>query len=264
MGYDAAMAALADPMRRRIFELVAEQPRSVANLARILPVTQPAVSHHLKVLRGARLVEARPRGASNIYHIDPRGLGEMRAWLDSMWGNALEAFEQAVDDTRKEAAMTSIKPAPVRKSVTVNAPPEQAFDVFTSRFGHWWPSSHSIGKSPLRTAIIEPRVGGRWFEIGEDGAECPWGDVLAWEPPNRILLAWRIRADWQYDPSLLTEVEIRFVALPNDATRVELEHRRLENMGADSEAVRALFDSERGWGGIMQNFAGLVAAEQGA
>lgn len=69
-----------------------EEPRSVAALARQLPVSQPAVSQHLKILNYARLVRAVPKGASNIYHIDPQGLGEMRAWLDRMWDDALAAF----------------------------------------------------------------------------------------------------------------------------------------------------------------------------
>lgn len=97
MSYDYRhMTALADPTRRQVFEMVAASPRSVAELARSLPVSQPAVSQHLKVLREARLVRAVPYGASNIYHIDPRGLGEMRAWLDTMWGDALNAFEEAI------------------------------------------------------------------------------------------------------------------------------------------------------------------------
>ncbi|WP_292549729.1 SRPBCC domain-containing protein [Mesorhizobium sp.] len=74
--------------------------------------------------------------------------------------------------------------------------------------------------------------------------------MLAWEPPNRIVLAWRIRADWQYDPSLLTEVEVKFSEAGENATRVELEHRQLENMGAAGEAVREIFESDRGWCGI--------------
>lgn len=102
MNYDyAAMIALADPTRRKVFELVAAGPRSVAELTRALPVSQPAVSQHLKVLKDARLVRAEPRGASNIYHLDPHGLGEMRAWIDRMWHGALEAFRQEVETSRE-------------------------------------------------------------------------------------------------------------------------------------------------------------------
>jgi DNA-binding transcriptional ArsR family regulator len=88
-----AIQALADPTRRQIFELVARRPRSVADLTKSLPVTQSAVSQHLKVLKDARLVQAEADGARNIYRIDPAGLGKMRAWLDRQWKDALSDFK---------------------------------------------------------------------------------------------------------------------------------------------------------------------------
>lgn len=148
--------------------------------------------------------------------------------------------------------------ASVRQTVAVEATRENAFKVFTEHFGEWWPASHSIGSSPLTTAIIEPRVGGRWYEVGEDGGETMWGDVLAWEPPSRIVLAWRIRADWRCDPNLLTEVEVKFVAEGNGRTRIELEHRLLENMGDAAEGARATFESEHGWPGILRAYSERV------
>ncbi|MER9615693.1 metalloregulator ArsR/SmtB family transcription factor [Mesorhizobium sp. M0207] len=103
MIYDyAGMVALADPTRRKVFELIADRPRSVIDLTRVLPVSQPAVSQHLKVLKEARLVRAEPKGASNIYHLDPHGLCEMRAWLDRMWGDALDAFKRKVDNSKEK------------------------------------------------------------------------------------------------------------------------------------------------------------------
>jgi uncharacterized protein YndB with AHSA1/START domain len=152
----------------------------------------------------------------------------------------------------------TIKAAPVRKAVTVAVPPEAAFARFVERIGEWWPSGHSIGSSPQKTVVIEPRPAGRWYEVGEDGSECDWGEVLAWEPPGRLLLAWRIGADWRFDPGLLTEVEVRFLAADAGSTRVELEHRLLENMGAAAEGARASFESEQGWGGVLASYAGSV------
>ena len=139
-----------------------------------------------------------------------------------------------------------IKPAPVRKSVTAG-------------LGRWWPSTHSVGKSAIKTAVIEPRIGGRWYEIGEDGNECDWGDVLAWEAPTRILLAWRIGVDWQYHRDLHTEVDVRFTALGENSTRVDLEHRLLENMGATAEKAREIFESDGGWTGLLAGYQAEVA-----
>jgi uncharacterized protein YndB with AHSA1/START domain len=154
----------------------------------------------------------------------------------------------------------AIKPAPVRKTLTVATSPSRAFEVFTAGFDRWWPRSHSIGESPLKTAVIEPRLGGRWFGLLENGTESEWGDVLAWEPPRRLMLAWRIGANWQYDPELLTEVEITFTP-EGEGTRVDFEHRHLERMGEGAEAVRASFESEGGWTGLLKMFA-TEAAKQ--
>jgi len=153
----------------------------------------------------------------------------------------------------------AIKPAPVRKTLTVATTPQRAFEVFTAGFDRWWPRTHSIGEAPLKTAVIEPRKGGRWYGLLENGTQSEWGDVLAWEPPTRLLLAWRIGADWNYDPDLLTEVEVVFTPEGEGATRVNFEHRLLENMGAQGEGARAQFDSEGGWTGLLQMFAAEAA-----
>jgi hypothetical protein len=73
--------------------------------------------------------------------------------------------------------------APVRKSITVNAGIERAFQVFTDGIDSWWPRSHHIGKSPMTRIIVEPRAGGRCYSEQEDGTDCDWGTVLTWEPP---------------------------------------------------------------------------------
>jgi uncharacterized protein YndB with AHSA1/START domain len=145
--------------------------------------------------------------------------------------------------------------APVRKAITVGVPVARAFEVFSAHMGTWWPKSHSVGTAPQMAVVIEPRTTGRWYEIGEDGSECDWGEVLAWEPPTRLLLAWRIGADWRFDPDLLTEVEVRFVPVGERTTRVELEHRLLDNMGEAAQAMRAKLDDEQGWGGLLALYA---------
>lgn len=154
---------------------------------------------------------------------------------------------------------TAARAAPaviVRKSTVVKAPAAHAFAVFTEKFGSWWPlDSHHIGEAAAATAIIEPRVGGRWFERGVDGSECDWGRVLAWEPPTRLLLQWQLDLEFAYDLKLHTEVEVRFIAEAADRTRVEIEHRLLERYGNPTEKMRSAFDSERGWAGMLACFA---------
>lgn len=98
----AQLTALGDPTRRTIFELIAERPRSVAEITRQVPVSQSAVSQHLKVLRNSHLIRMEPRGASNVYHIDPQGLGQMRAWLDRFWSKTLAAYKVTVEQPPKE------------------------------------------------------------------------------------------------------------------------------------------------------------------
>ncbi len=99
---DAAFVALADPTRRRVFERLAAGPRSVGEIAAGLPVSRPAVSQHLKVLKDAGLVADRPVGTKRIYQIDPHGLGTVRAWLDQFWETALLAFQAEVERTEED------------------------------------------------------------------------------------------------------------------------------------------------------------------
>jgi uncharacterized protein YndB with AHSA1/START domain len=151
----------------------------------------------------------------------------------------------------------TISPSPVRKSILVNAAPERAFAVFTANMGRWWLRTHSINGAPMQNVVIEPRVGGRWYEQGEDGSQCDWGKVLGWEPPRRVLLAWQINGEWKYDPALITELEVTFAA-EGSGTRVVLEHRHLERMGAAAQAARDAIDSPGGWSGLLSAFAQAV------
>jgi uncharacterized protein YndB with AHSA1/START domain len=151
----------------------------------------------------------------------------------------------------------SIKPAPVRRSVHVNAPPAKAFEVFTAGMTRWWLPSHKLGKSALKEVVMEPHEGGRWYERSEDGSECNWGKVLVWEPPGRLVLAWQISANWVYEPCLVTEVEVRFIE-DGGGTRVELEHRDLDRYGAQEAQQRATFESPAGWSGLLAAFEKAV------
>jgi uncharacterized protein YndB with AHSA1/START domain len=129
------------------------------------------------------------------------------------------------------------------------------------KYGTWWPlANYKIGKANAVDAMIEPRVGGRWYERGDDGSTCDWGRVLSWEPPSRLVLSWDISADWQFDPDLKTEIEIRFIAEGKDVTRVELEHRKLDRYGPRRDEMRHIFDTEGDWGRLLQMFAARAAA----
>jgi uncharacterized protein YndB with AHSA1/START domain len=151
-----------------------------------------------------------------------------------------------------------IQPAPVRRSIDVAVSQARAFEVFTSGMSRWWPREKSIGASPQVRVVMEPLAGGRWYEVGEDGSQCQWGKVLAWEPPGRLLLAWQIGADWRFDPDLQTEVEVLFTALGPKQTRVELEHRKLEAYGDKAELMRERFEAPAAWGAVLEIFAAGV------
>jgi len=153
----------------------------------------------------------------------------------------------------------TIRIAPVRKSIRVNASQAHAFEVFTSGLGRWWPLDHGIGKTPRKGAVMETRLGGRWYELAEDGTQTNIGRIIVWEPPERFVMTWDINSRWKADASVSSEVEVRFVADGTNATRVELEHRKFEQMGAEAgESMRK--DVDGGWPGLLERFKAKAEA----
>jgi uncharacterized protein YndB with AHSA1/START domain len=152
----------------------------------------------------------------------------------------------------------TIIPAPIRKTLIIKADVARAFDTFVARMGRWWPKAHSIGSSPTVDVIIEPRAGGRWYERGENGAECEWGKVLVWEPPTRLVLAWQIDGRFKYSADCMTEVEVNFKRLSATETQVDFEHRHLERLGDNAAAIRELLNS--GWPGILDQYRTAAAS----
>jgi len=150
----------------------------------------------------------------------------------------------------------------VRQSITVAAGQERAFRVFTEEFGAWWPRDYSIGKVEMADFVVEPKAGGRWYEVGVDGTECDTGRVTAYEPPRRLVLAWHLNGSWQFDPDPdhASEVEVLFIAEGGNRTRVELEHRYFERHGADAAAVRGAVSATGGWGRVLDAFVGRLSA----
>lgn len=148
--------------------------------------------------------------------------------------------------------------APIRRTVTVKAAPQRAFERFTQDMAKWWPKEHHTGGEPFHAIVIEPRAEGRWFERDANGTETQWGKVIAWEPPARVLLAWQLDATFKFDPDFVTELELSFVP-DGTGTRVTLEHRNLERYGDSAEKLREMLNG--GWPGIFQAYVDLANQE---
>ena len=156
--------------------------------------------------------------------------------------------------------MTSgIRIAPVRKTILVKATPEHAFEVFTAKIDRWWPKTHGIGASPIQQSFIEPFVGGRWYTRCEDASEVTVGHVRVWQPGVQLVVTWEVSATWKPDTrvAFASEIEVRFLPDAAGGTRVELEHRNFERMGATEGAtMRGAVDN--GWPGLLQLYSAAV------
>jgi uncharacterized protein YndB with AHSA1/START domain len=150
----------------------------------------------------------------------------------------------------------------VRTSIVVEAPIERAFSVFTEDFGSFKPPEHNLLAVEIAETVFEPREGGHLYDRGMDGSECRWARVLAYEPPNRVVISWDISPHWQLETNLekTSEVEVRFVAEAPDRTRVELEHRNLERHGEGWQGLRDGVAGEDGWPLYLQRFAALFTS----
>lgn len=155
-----------------------------------------------------------------------------------------------------DLAQQRIAPAAIRKTIEVTAPIDRAFRVFAEQMGDWWHKEHSIAQGTTQTdVVIEPRAGGRWYEKGADGSEHQWGRVIAYEPPNRLVLAWQLTREFRFDPDFETTVEVLFEER-GDTTVVKFEHRDLERMGEG--AVQQLEAMDGGWGMLLELFKTAV------
>lgn len=264
-GTSSGWAALGDPTRRAIFERLIDGASAVTELARDLPVSRPAVSQHLKVLKVAGLVFDKPAGKQRIYQVNPDGLAALRAELDGFWSRTLVAYKAVVeqptggDPMNMPAADTS-----VRASIVVEAPIARAFKVFTEDFGSFKPPEHNLLKVAIAETVFEPKVGGFLYDRGVDGSVCRWARVLAYDPPSRVLLSWDISPRWQIeeDPGMTSEWEVRFVAETPQRTRVEIEHRHLERHGEGWQGVRDGVAADQGWPLYLRRYADRMASER--
>ena len=157
--------------------------------------------------------------------------------------------------------MTTTAPIPpITGTVTIAVPIDQAFQVFTGSINSWWPHEFHIGQADVDEVLLEPSVGGRWFERGVDGTECDWGRVRVWEPPHRLVFTWQINGSWQFDPDPdhASEIDVRFTANGPAETIVEVEHRYFERLDG-GQAINDAIRGGGGWALLLDSFAKSVA-----
>ena len=145
------------------------------------------------------------------------------------------------------------------RSIVIEAPVEHAFKVFTERFGDFKPREHNLLGSPIAETVFEGRVGGHVYDRGQDGSECRWARVLAYEPPSRVVFSWDIGVQWQIeaDPANTSEVEVRFIEESPTRTRVELEHRHLDRHGPGWQSLADSVATDQGWPLYLERYASL-------
>jgi uncharacterized protein YndB with AHSA1/START domain len=142
---------------------------------------------------------------------------------------------------------------PLRLAFEVSCPVTHAFDVWTRKISGWWPADHSVSGERGLEIILEGRPGGRIFERTAAGTEHDWGEVIAWEPPTRLAYLWHLRRD----RADATEVEIRFIDRGNATTRVEIEHRGWERLGAQGPGWREA--NQGGWATLLPHYLSAAA-----
>ena len=148
----------------------------------------------------------------------------------------------------------------VRREIVVEAPIAHAFSTFVERFGDFKPPEHNLLASPIARTTFDPQVGGHIYDVAEDGSECRWARIIAYDPPDRVVFSWDISPYWQLqtDPDKASEVEVRFSAETPSRTRVELEHRHLDRHGDGWEGVRDGVDNDAGWPLYLSRYAALL------
>ncbi|MFT6658898.1 SRPBCC family protein [Maritalea sp.] len=146
---------------------------------------------------------------------------------------------------------------PVIVEVTTKKNPKDAFAFFTGHMHQFWPQNHSIGEGERSDLIVDMHEGGRWYEVC-GGKECDWGKVLEFVPGEKILFAWHLNADWEFDPDVYTEVVVEF-APHESGTRVRLTHSKLERFGSNAPKMREALGATGGWQEIIGAFAKIAA-----
>lgn len=152
------------------------------------------------------------------------------------------------------------QPTSLRFEIIVDVPQQHAFAVFTEQFDRIKPREYNLLETDIAATVFETHVGGHIYDRGVDGSVCRWARVLAFDPPERFVISWDIDARWRLepDPDRASEVEVRFVPLGTEQTRVELYHRHLQRHGDGWQDYRTGLAAEGGWPVFLQRFAAVV------
>lgn len=289
MKNDVVFHAVADGMRRRIIEALKTGPLSVAELAKPLPVSRPAVSQHLKVLRDAGIVTVEHKGTRNLNALAPEGFQSIRDWIDALEPSKFDRPKAepvaANTEVSPSTAPASAKPEPVQPKVSEIVEPapapqtatplprsddeilrfidtrlsaEEAFNLFVYDLALWWPvATHSLSATDgaLPSDVhITARPGGQIVETLPDGSTSPWGTFTKLTIPENVEIDWHV-GELRIDA---TQLKITFEAL-NQGSRVVLRHSGWARFGANAPAKRAQY--EEGWDHVLlERFAASAAA----
>lgn len=252
MAYEPVLIALADPTRRAILDQLRPGPLSVAQIAEPLPVSRPAVSQHLKVMKDAGLLTVEKIGTRNLYALAPSGLDAMKAWLEGLWEDALAAHARAATQHATDTLL------PVTKSLHVRMDPPEAFALFTEDIALWWPvatHSRSAENGALPMALVfHTGPEGRIEETLVTGEVAIWADVTAWVPSQTLGLTWRL----SHGGALPTQIAVRFDGAGR-GTKITLIHSGWDAAGDEASALRDMYDA--GWSHIfLERFSAAAAA----
>jgi uncharacterized protein YndB with AHSA1/START domain len=176
-------------------------------------------------------------------------------------GASEQRLKQKVRESMRPGTETERADQAVEVELVVEAPRERAFQTFTERMDEWWPRDYRLGSADRVGLVLEPRIGGRWYERTADEGECDWGRTLAWDAPGYLVLSWQIGVGFvpESDPERASRVEVRFTSDGPARTRIQLVHSAFERHGEGWESMRDGVSREGGWPGLLEGYSNLAA-----
>lgn len=146
-------------------------------------------------------------------------------------------------------------PAPIERRFDVKPPPAKAFEVFVQQMKDWVPPNHSLLDAPRHAVVVEPHIGGAWYEVDAAGTRRDWGQVAVYDPPHHLRLIWRLSPEFQFDPTIETFLDITFTESQNGGTAVHFFHSGLQSYGDKAADMKARLEAPDAWN---HWFAGLT------